>query len=422
MNYAEALTFLKERQETRWKLGLSRIESLVDRLGNPQEAFPIVHVAGTNGKGSFSAMLAAVLKSAGLKVGLFTSPHLITPMERIRIDGRPISGAELGVILASVRAAERERASYFELMTAVAFTYFKARKVDIAVIEVGLGGRLDATNIVRKPVLSVITSIDLDHTKHLGSTVGEIAGEKAGILKRGVPFLCGEEKAGPLEVLRTAAIKRCAILKSSELGWRRISIDWEGGRQVIESHSRRLPVGLLGDGAAKNAVLAARAVDILNEQGFSISESSLKWGLGEVKWPGRFQVLKQSNGRTMILDGAHNPAAMQSFADAWSQSPWQDEALFIFGVLQDKDYSAMIRRIAPMVARVIVTRPNSPRGLLPELAAKEFRKWGTPKVEIVSQGMEALARWRASETPTVVVLGSFYLVGEILAASESVSA
>ncbi len=191
---------------------------------------------------------------------------------------------------------------------------------------------------------------------------------------------------------------------------------------MIESHSRRLPVGLLGAGAAKNAALAARAADILNEQGFSISEGSLKWGLGEVKWPGRFQVLKQSNGRTMILDGAHNLAAMRSFADAWSQSPWQDEALFIFGTLRDKDYPAMIRRIAPMVSRVIVTRPDSRRGLLPELAAKEFRKWGTPKVEIVSQGMEALARWRASQTPTVAVLGSFYLVGEILAASESVAA
>ncbi|MFH2201584.1 MAG: folylpolyglutamate synthase/dihydrofolate synthase family protein [Elusimicrobiota bacterium] len=419
MNCAEALRFLERRQETRWKLGLERIEGLVTGLGRPQRGFPSIHVAGTNGKGSVCAMLDSILRASGRRVGLFTSPHLVTPRERIRIDGQPIPPQDFARILTQVRAAEREEASYFELVTAAAFLYFKECEVDIAVFETGLGGRLDATNVLR-PVLSVITSIDIDHTLHLGSTTEAIAREKAGIIKPEVPCLCGAESFSAVEVFRRRARTLGSRFVSVKPRAKTVEARWRQGTQTFETDGRRYELALLGAAAARNAAFTLAAADELRRLGFAIKEEDAARGLAELTWPARFQVLPQVGGRTMILDGAHNLAAMEAFVDTWKASPWRDEATIIFGVLEDKDYAGMIRALAPYAKRVVAAQVDSRRALSPDVIAKHFQAAGVHSVETAHTPRRAIERWLASEYSVAAVLGSFYLVGSVLDRVEEV--
>ncbi|MDE2291113.1 MAG: bifunctional folylpolyglutamate synthase/dihydrofolate synthase, partial [Elusimicrobia bacterium] len=353
MDYAEALAFLDGRQETRWKLGLSRVEGLLAAVGDPQEGAPAVHVAGTNGKGSFCALLSAALTGAGLRTGLTTSPHLLSPRERIRVDGRAVSEEDLAALLSRLRSAETEEATYFELMTAAAFLHFRRERADVMVVETGLGGRLDATNALRAPLLTAVTSIGYDHMQHLGDTLEAIAGEKAGILKRGCRFLRGDmdplaarvldERAGAVGAPRRTAVPRLA----------RVSEDWDAGRQeAVTPGGTRVTVPLLGDAALGNAALVLAALEELRAAGLPFDLARAVAGMAAARWPARFQVLALGGGRRVVVDGAHNEPALEAFSATWRRSPFSSgDPLVVAGALADKDWRSLAARLAPLAGR-----------------------------------------------------------------------
>jgi len=415
MNYAEALKLLERRQEAKWKLGLSRIEALLASLGDPQNATPSVHVAGTNGKGSFCTILTSMLSATGLRVGLFTSPHLVSPRERIRVNGEPISEEDFGFVIGEALKAEPEEATYFELVTAAAFLHFKRVGADIAVVEVGLGGRLDATNAIAKPLLSVITSISLDHSKQLGSTLAEVAGEKCGILKDGVICLCGEDGYAPLKVIRKRAYEGAAPLIVHRPSIEPIESHWEDSTQTVRLETgERVTLAMLGEPARRNSSLALRAIDELRAQGIPVSFEAIEQGLKSVRWPGRFEV-RRENDRFVILDGAHNPAAMEAFCADWERSPFSDmDSTFLISMLADKDIDSLLRIAAPRIRRAICSTAPSRRALPAEVLAQRVRSLGVSDVSVVEDPLEAVESWRQSGVRVAAAVGSFYSIGRIL--------
>lgn len=418
MDYAAALAFLDGRQETRWKLGLSRIEALLAAAGDPHLGLPAVHVAGTNGKGSFCAMLASALGGAGLRVGLTTSPHLESPRERIVVDGRPIPEADFARHIARLARVEPEECTYFELVTAAAFLHFKERGVDAAVVEVGLGGRLDATNALKKPLLSVVTSIGYDHMQHLGDTLEKIAAEKAGIVKAGTPLLCGVEDPLVKAVFVSEAKRAGARLRSAPAPLRRLSEDWDAGVQrAVGAGGTEATVPLLGDAALANAAMVLAALEELRAAGLELPEKHCLAGLAAARWPGRFQVLSLPGGRRVVVDGAHNEAALEAFAATWRRSPYsKGDPLVVMGVLADKDAERLAVLAAPLAARFVATRPPSPRALAAADLAALLRRRGARSVEAVEDPAEALRRLAADPAPSGAVVGSFYLAGRALGA------
>ncbi|MBI5245358.1 MAG: bifunctional folylpolyglutamate synthase/dihydrofolate synthase [Elusimicrobia bacterium] len=420
--YEQALEFLDLRRETVWDLGLGRIREIEERLGNPHRAVPCVHVAGTNGKGSFCALLASVLKEAGCRTGLYTSPHLCDVRERIQVDGVPVSEEDFGRAIAAVREAESEPATYFEALTAAAFRHFQLAGADIAVVEAGLGGRLDATNILEDPLLTVITSIGFDHAEHLGSTLSAIAAEKAGILKRG-PCLCADVPEEALAAIRGRAAQTGCELAAPAVRLKTIRSDWRRGRQEVDGPFGRAKLNLLGRAAAANAALAVDAAGILNSRGLSIRPEALRAGFEAAVWPGRFQVIdmgrfsRESSGRTLVLDGAHNPQALEAFLSTWSDSPFaRSRAVFMVGMMKDKDHESMLRLLAPHARRVLAVRPESPRALAPAILADRLKSLGCEALGAAQSPQEALEAWLESGYPVGVACGSFYLVGGLLRA------
>jgi dihydrofolate synthase/folylpolyglutamate synthase len=417
MDFAQARAFLDGRQETRWKLGLSRIEAVLAAVGDPHVGLPAVHVAGTNGKGSFCALLEAALRGAGLKTGLTTSPHLHSPLERIVVDGAPISPADFARHLARLKRTEPEEATYFELVTAAAFMHFRQERVDAAVVETGLGGALDATNALREPLLTVVTSIGYDHQQHLGETLELIAGEKAGILKDGVPFLCGEEDPAPLRVLAARAREVGARMRGAPARLKRLREDWErGSQEAVTAGGTRLRVPLLGDAALRNASLVVAALEELNGRRLSFDMGAALAGLSKAVWPARFQVLPLGGGRRVVLDGAHNEAALAAFADTWRRSPFSaQDPLVVIGALADKDWERLADLAAPLAARFVVTAPPSPRALDPERLAEALRRRGARDVRVVADPAAAVGELAEDHAPAGAVVGSFYLAGLALA-------
>lgn len=424
MDFERALAVLAERREERIELGLDRVFAHLASLGNPQEKVPAILVAGTNGKGSFCSMLSSVLSAAGFRTGLYTSPHLISPCERIRVDGRRISEEDFSRLLeraASVPGSER--LTYFELFTSVAFQYFAEKKAQAAVLEAGLGGRLDAVNAVEKPALSVLTSVDYDHMDFLGETLSEIAREKAGIFRPGVPALCAPLSPEPLKKVRETSQEKgvpLTCLEESDFS-RQAETDWPRGRQKISGPDGDLWINLLGEHQVLNSALARRAAEILGDLGWKISPQDVRRGLESVSWPGRFQVVRkgEEGGLFFILDGAHNPQAMEAFCRTLESSPWAGvPKTFLLGFLKDKPYSRMLKRLSPHLDRVWVTAPKSPRALDPA-SLKEAVLQAAPKVRV--QTCESAANFfhefadLQSPIPSpLFICGSFYLVGEVL--------
>ncbi|HVE14297.1 MAG TPA: folylpolyglutamate synthase/dihydrofolate synthase family protein [Elusimicrobiota bacterium] len=399
--FERALRLLDERQETRWELGLGRIRGLLHRLGDPQDAVPAIHVAGTNGKGSFCALLASVLGEAGLKPGLYTSPHLSTPTERIVLDGEAVSPEAFGELLERVRRAEEEPATYFELLTAAAFVHFQESGARAAVLETGLGGRLDATNVVARPALTVITSIGLDHVQHLGPTVADIAREKAGILKAGVPVLLGPMPAEARAVIDARARELgCPVLPDAPALEPARSL-WEEGRQIAGKYE----ISLLGRAALANAGLVLAAVAELRRRGWTIPEEAVARGLRAARWPCRFEPVSR-RGKTVILDGAHNEDAMKAFLETWKASPWSRGGTLVFGVLADKDWKTLAALAASAGAPVVCVRPDSPRALAAETLAARLLELGASAR--VAPSLEAALD---SCPASAAVCGSFYLAG-----------
>ncbi|MBI5209405.1 MAG: bifunctional folylpolyglutamate synthase/dihydrofolate synthase [Elusimicrobia bacterium] len=415
MRFARALEILRARQESRISLGLGRVASCLKRLGDPHRRVPAIHVAGTNGKGSVCAMLESVLRQAGVKTGLYTSPHLSCVRERILVGGRPIPEPDFARLLSRVLKADpSETLTYFELLTAVAFLRFAERGVRVAVLETGLGGRLDATNVVEKPLVSVITSIAKDHTEHLGSTLAGIAAEKAGIIKRGSPVVCPALPGPAMRVVRAAAERLGAPLVVARRPPRVVGTDWARNLQLLEEREgRRWTLSLLGTGQARNVALARAALAQCPRLG--VSERAWEKGLSLVRWPCRFEV-RAVRGGIVVIDGAHNVSAVGELCRTLDASPWaRRRTRFIIGMLRDKDAAGMLRVLGARLSDVVVCRPDSPRSVDPvDLARLVRRRAPGARVAVEHDVESALRSWlgRAGAAPRVaVVCGSFYLAG-----------
>ena len=415
MNYSEAIEYIHSVNWMFCNPGLDRVRTLCHALGDPQDKLRFIHVAGTNGKGSFCAMLDSILRSEGYKVGLFTSPYIMEFGERMRVDGESIPDGELCALVERVKPiadAMEDKPTEFELITALAFLYFAEQKCDFVVLECGLGGRLDATNIIKTPILSVITGIALDHTAILGDTHEKIAAEKAGIIKRGVPTLwCGSHE-GAEKVIRE---------KAQEIGSEFINIDRStmnvknmtlDGTDFDFGKHRDMHIPLLGAYQPMNASNVLTSIDILRELGVKIDEKSVKSGLESVVWHARFEIINRDP--LIIADGGHNPEGIDGAVDSIKQY-FTERVGIVTGVMADKDYRYMAGRMAEVGARVFCLTPDNPRALSAGDYAKTFLSLGVSAEGYgsVDEAVSAAMDWaRESGTP-VICLGSLYMYGEI---------
>lgn len=424
-----ALERLSRRTTQGIKPGLERIQALLDRLGHPERQCLSVHVAGTNGKGSTCAMVESCLRAAGVRTGLYTSPHLVRFHERIRVDGRPVTDAELQRLMDRVTAAaeDAERAgtpggpaTFFEIATAMAFLHFSESGVQAAVIETGMGGRWDATNVIT-PALSVITQIDVDHTDYLGSSIQAIAGEKAGILKPGRPALCAPQRPEVEDILRAAAARVGASLAMLE---DRISVrrhgksSLDGQTVMLETPDGPLPrvkSPLIGAHQAGNIALAAAAVrELASIAGVSLDDAALVRGLEQVEWPARLQVLRRDP--PVLLDGAHNPHGARALADALHELAGRKPVGLIINMMADKDVASVARILAPCARRAWTVPIPGERALDPKRMADALRGEGLREVESAGfdAAWDAACAWAAREGGWVCIAGSLYLAGEVL--------
>jgi dihydrofolate synthase/folylpolyglutamate synthase len=404
MNYPDSVQFLYAlgNEMKTAKLGLDRIRAVLAALGNPEQAYRVIHVAGTNGKGSTSAMIAAGLRAAGVRTGLFTSPHLVEPTERIQIDGIPVSQAQFSRAFDVVHQAAGTldldaHPSYFETVAAMAFWLFHELKVQTAVIEVGLGGRLDATNIVH-PALTVITPIDMDHQIFLGDTIESIAAEKAGILKSGVPAVFARQRPDAQAVLDAKAAELAIPVKrASDFEIRDLEIDARGSR------FSGIECPLAGEHQVDNAVTAALALEALGVSAKGIAETS---------WPGRLEHI--SPNPDILLDGAHNPAGVRALIRYLELFYPDRKRWIIFGAMRDKAVAEMGAILFPLADELILTAADSPRSMPPEeLAALAPRGRAVPNIV---EALKLVAS-EASADDMIVITGSLFLVGEARAAS-----
>jgi dihydrofolate synthase/folylpolyglutamate synthase len=405
---------------------LDRMRKLLAALGNPQEKVKTVHVAGTNGKGSTVTMVASMLRAAGYATGVYTSPHLIDIRERIQIDGHLIAKTDFVEMVREVaKAAEKigEQPTFFEIMTAAGFCHFAEKAVDIAVIEVGLGGRLDSTNVIT-PLVSIITGIDLDHTKLLGATKQQIAREKAGIFKKGVPALFFEQEPEVDAVMREVAAEVGADLrivnKDIEFSSRFcVTPDLGPHTRVCmytkTSRLEHVPVPMPGEHQAANCGLALAAIDVLKGFGFEVPDDKLTAGLAATKVPGRMELVSQ---RPRILcDGAHNPSAMNALMRCVGAHVPYDSMVCVFGCCADKDIGEMIDKVNLGADKVIFTRAaTTPRAASPEDLQKLFQERSGKMSQIARSVPEAIemAIRAVSREDLICVTGSFYVVGEAL--------
>jgi dihydrofolate synthase/folylpolyglutamate synthase len=438
MTYTEATEFLFSLRRFGWRLGLETIQQLLELLENPQRSVPSAHIGGTNGKGSTAAMLAAILQAAGHRTGLYTSPHLLDFTERIRVNGRPIGEAEVTHLTARLKelcaahfphcptphpapdaAPDRlTHPTFFELTTAMAFQFFRQEATEVAVIEVGLGGRFDATNVIT-PQVSVVTNVSLEHQEYLGRTLPEIAGEKAGIVKPGVPVVTATRGEGS-EVIRQAAAERGApLIPIQEVyTWTIRESGLAGQTFDLAGPARRyagLRIPLAGRHQTENAVAAIAAAEALEAQGLRVGEAAIRHGLDQARWPGRLQIV--SDRPRILLDGAHNPAGAQALAAfVEEQRSTLNRLILVFGVLRDKDWEAMLAPLGHLADQAILTHPPADRGADPHelVAADRYCR----KVEILTDPQEgvALARSLAHPEDTILVTGSLYTVAAALRA------
>ncbi len=406
----QAIAYLKRLPHTEVKPGLSRIGALLEAVGNPHKRFRAVHIAGTNGKGSVAAMLASVLQSAGYRVGLYTSPHLVSYCERIQINQNLISEREfvqLADELMPIVDAMPDTPTQFEFLTAMAFLYFARQKIDIAVIEVGLGGRFDATNVIT-PAVSVLANVELDHTDLLGNTIEQIAWEKAGIAKKDVPLVTGERKGEALRVIeRECAAAGAPLIRARERA-RRTDFTWEYQEFEIESIGR-VRIKLLGGYQQENLNIVLEAITALRGS-LMIPQDAMQEGLEQTRWPGRFEVV-QREPYVIVLDGAHNPHAIGALRDdlrRYREKYSLRKSTLLFGVLKDKDYKTMAQMLFPEFNEIILVPPDSPRALDPH----ELQSWA-PHAKIYRDTAAGFTAACGTETQLLCITGSLYLIGAV---------
>lgn len=434
--YQQTLDYLFGLQRFGIKLGLTNITALLSHLGNPHRRLPAIHIAGSNGKGSTAVFLTSVLRQSGMRVGLYTSPHLVDFSERIQVDGIPISSEKVVQLTEYIREvverliqkgelclgpnsqprpkdfdAEKATITFFEFTTAMAFLYFREAKAEVVVLETGLGGRLDATNVI-DPLLSLITPISLEHQQYLGKTLMQIAAEKAGIIKPKRPLLTSARQPRVITLLR----QRCRDLGSPFYVW---GEDFRARRQapqVIDFKGRShhwagLRLGLTGSYQVVNASLALAAVEVLMESGFTIEEDQIRRGVAQVRWPGRLELIGQ-NPR-ILLDGAHNPGATRVLKKALQEGFPRRRLILVMGIMADKDIAKMMTHLVPLADFLILTRPKMDRAASLEYLRQQASAFQKPATEIADVG-QALdhALTVACGDDLVLVSGSLFTVGE----------
>ncbi len=415
MNYNEAIEYIHSVNWMFCNPGLDRVKALCRALGDPQDSLKFIHVAGTNGKGSFCSMLDSVLRAEGYRVGLFTSPYIMEFGERMRVDGENISESELCDLVERVKPiadSMEDKPTEFELITALAFLYFAEKKCDFVVLECGLGGRLDATNVVKTSILSVITGIALDHTAILGDTHEKIAAEKAGIIKSGVPTIwCGSHEGA----------ERVISEKAAEMGSRFVKIDRStmniknmtlGGTDFDFGDHKNIHIPLLGSYQPLNAANVLIAIDLLRELGVEISEEAVETGLRRVVWHARFEIINKDP--LVIADGGHNPEGIDGAVESIKQY-FTEKVGIVTGVMADKDYGYMAGRMAEVGARVFCLTPDNPRALHAADYAKVFSDLGVEAspYNSVNEAVSAAMEWGRANNIPVVCLGSLYMYCEI---------
>ena len=400
------------------KPGLERTRELLGALGNPERELRFVHVAGTNGKGSTASCIAAVLQKAGYTTGLYTSPYILRFNERMQVNGEHIADDELVRLTDEIRPyadAMRDAPTEFELITALAMKYFLNANCDIVVLEVGLGGELDSTNVIETPEVAVITAIGYDHVGELGPAITDIARAKAGIVKRGGDVVIYGGEAAVEAVFEEASARLGAKLRKvdfSRIGKQTFSLD---GSKFEFSPYGEITLPLIGTYQPKNAAAAITALECLREKGYAVSDVDIKEGLAAVRWPGRFEVLGRDP--VFILDGAHNPQGMEATAESLRRHFGDRKIVFVVAVMADKDVDAMLNCIAPLSAMFFAVRPDYYRAMDVKSLAEKLSRFGVPvsACDVLDDGVAA-AISRAGEGGVVCALGSLYFSGEVRAA------
>ncbi|MER3414676.1 MAG: bifunctional folylpolyglutamate synthase/dihydrofolate synthase [Gemmataceae bacterium] len=412
-------------------LRLDRMRALLAELGHPERRLRILHVAGSKGKGSTCAFLQSILQAAGYRTGLFTSPHLVRVEERCQVNGSPIAPAEVTACMADIESAVQRLVhkgwpppTFFEVSTALGLLHFHRRRVDWAVVEVGLGGRFDATNVCH-PVVSVVTSISLDHTQQLGDTLEKIAFEKAGIIKPSVPAVSGVTQEGPRRVIETVARQRRAPILQLRQDF---DYEYEPGRVTAESaYAPRarfrvggqkwdwMPVGLLGEHQAANAAVALATVAVLRSRGVPIADRAIAQGLRHVYWPARIEVF-QRHGQLLVLDCAHNQASMETLVHTLRESLSAGRRMLLLACSRDKDLRGIIQALSGHFQRAVFTNyRSSPRWAKPEALANIWQSFDRSPAAVIYDPVEAIEwalanRWQEE---TIVITGSVFLAGDL---------
>ncbi len=416
MNYSDAIEYIHNTNKFGIKLGLENIRCLLERMGNPQKSLKFIHVAGTNGKGSTCAFINSILINAGFKVGLYTSPYLEEFEERMRINNKNIPKDKLANYVEYIKDVVDKmiddgyhHPTEFELITAIAFKYFCDENVDFVVLEVGLGGRFDATNVIDNSLVSVISTIDYDHMDKLGDTLEKIAYEKAGIIKENGTVVSFYQKDEALQVIeRTASLKKASldILDVNDV-------------EIVESNSdyqifnyknyKNLKICIIGKHQIYNASLALMAVEKLKDHGINITEEAIRMGLADAKWPGRIEVLNRSP--FIVIDGAHNPQGMSVLKDALSLFS-HERLVLVIGMLKDKDTDKMLKLIVPKADIVITTKPVSDRAYTAEELAEKIKDVNPLHFESIDDAINEALR-RANKKDLLLFCGSLYMIGHV---------
>ncbi len=419
--YASCLHDFLSLQKFGIKFGLSSTSALLQRLGHPEQGQSFVHIAGTNGKGSVAAFLSAILQAAGLKVGLYTSPHLVRFTERFQINGQEMSQTEAADLMRTVQSAwdQREPPTFFEAVTVMGLVYFAREKTDIAIMETGMGGRLDATNVIT-PLISIITSISMEHQEYLGSTLLQVAEEKAGIIKPHVPVLTGVNQPKILDLLHTRCQEKKAPLYRLGREMQAKVFSQRLFYHGLHTTLKDLSLGLPGRHQGRNAALALAASELLHSQGYRVTDEARQTGVAKTVWPGRMHII--SNRPMIMLDGAHNPAAIRALARSLQENPTHKRLILVIGIMADKAAKPILRAILPLADQVIFTRPVYERAMDPEHLSSQAPDLPREHqvIQSLPQALEA-AKAAADQEDLIVITGSLFTVGEALSCLDPVN-
>lgn len=416
MDYETAMIKLRGEVCSGIKLGLQNIKTLMEKLGNPQDKLKIIHIAGTNGKGSCTSFVNSALVSQEYKVGMFTSPSIYNFEERIRINNKNIPEDKLIDLMNEVREVAETMEVFpadFELVTAIAFLYFYREKCDFAIMEVGLGGRLDATNVAQNPLITLITSISLDHQQFLGNTIPEIALEKAGIIKENVPLVLYSQSKEAMDSIIGVANSKNSKVILNDLEKIELLENTKNGQIINYKDFKNLKINLLGSHQINNATISLELLEQLRKMGFEISNESIYNGFSSVTWPCRFELV--SKNPDFILDGAHNIDGIEKFISSMNFYYKDNKKIGIFGVLADKDYNEMLAKIVPCFDVFLTVRPDSDRAMESKELKERIEKLTEKKVYSFENYQDAInkAIEISKEDDVISAFGSLYFVGEV---------